>query len=431
MQTEAHHRSSVVASSGAGPLRSHMLVPSLLILGVVVASVAVLLHGSPLNATALLSVLDDWNIAPADASPVQLSGLFAILDDPDLRIIAWKVALFCATLPSTDDPPRANSFEAHSRDAILANLETVEPNWRWTVTADGTEDFSLMYRRQQLQSAWLTSVKHSVRLYATARRDTDLISFFFVLTGQVEVTDRRTRKTLCIAPNHVASVRQSAGNRMAIEPGSSWLAFHIPKPALRRNFEDLTGRPYVQEFVLPPTRYCDDNDQGLYQTLRQADRDLNSTSLAATPMLAKAHQQLALVKLFFTMPHNLADAFCQPASFEAPRHLQRAETFMRENLTNPITIEDLAGAAGCSPRALQRLFRTFRGGSPMSVLCNYRLAAAHGAINAGWTAGITDLALSLQFSNPGRFSALYKAAYGLSPSSALRFAHNDGHTEKT
>ncbi|WP_245262775.1 helix-turn-helix domain-containing protein [Ensifer sp. BR816] len=66
------------------------------------------------------------------------------------------------------------------------------------------------------------------------------------------------------------------------------------------------------------------------------------------------------------------------------------------------------------------MFRTYRGDSPMGVLCSYRLATAHGAIKAGRTAGSTDLAMSLQFSNPSRFSVLYKSAYGCSPSSALR-----------
>ncbi len=42
---------------------------------------------------------------------------------------------------------------------------------------------------------------------------------------------------------------------------------------------------------------------------------------------------------------------------------------MRQNLFNPITIDDddLAGAAGCSPRALQRMFRTYLGDSPVGI----------------------------------------------------------------
>ncbi|RUV79948.1 AraC family transcriptional regulator, partial [Mesorhizobium sp. M1A.F.Ca.IN.020.32.1.1] len=144
------------------------------------------------------------------------------------------------------------------------------------------------------------------------------------------------------------------------------------------------------------------------------------------PMLAKAYQQLALAKLFAKTPHNLAEAFGRGTLSDAPRQLLKAEAFMRENLSNPITLDDLAVAAGCSRRALQRMFRNHRGDSPIGILCSYRLAAAHGAIKAGRTASITDLAMSLQFSNPSRFSVLYKSAYGCSPSSALRFARDEG-----
>jgi AraC-like DNA-binding protein len=61
----------------------------------------------------------------------------------------------------------------------------------------------------------------------------------------------------------------------------------------------------------------------------------------------------------------------------------------------------------------------------MGILRNYRLAAAHSAIRAGRTASIAELAMRLQFFNPGRFSALYKSAYGISPSSTLRFARGE------
>ncbi|MBP1885128.1 helix-turn-helix transcriptional regulator [Sinorhizobium mexicanum] len=252
-----------------------------------------------------------------------------------------------------------------------------------------------------------------------------------MLAGAIEIGDRATRKVLSIPANHVASACESSGKRLAIEPHSSWLAFHIPEPTLRRHFEDLTGRPYVQEFVLPPIRFCEGDGLGLYRTLRQAEEDLSSASSEERPLLAKAYQQLALAKLFAKTPHNLAEAFGRGTLSDAPRQLLKAEAFMRENLSNPITIDDLAVAAGCSPRALQRMFRSYRGDSPIGILCSYRLAAAHGAIRAGRMTSITDLAMSLQFSNPSRFSVLYKRAYGCSPSATLRFERDEGEMENS
>ncbi|WP_026187670.1 AraC family transcriptional regulator [Ensifer sp. BR816] len=325
----------------------------------------------------------------------------------------------------------AHSFEASSRGAILRNLEASEPNWRWSVPFDPADECSLKFSRQDLHTTSITSAEHSVRLDALVRRHTARISIFFVLAGAIEIGGRQARKILSIPAGHVASVCQVSARQMAIEAGSSWLAFHIPGSTLRRHFEDMTGKPYLQKFALPLTGFFDADADGLYQTLRQAGRDLNAASAEERPVLAKAYQQLALAKLFAKMPHNLADAFARGTLTAAPRQLIKAEAFMRENLSNPITIDDLASAAGCSPRALQRMFRTYRGRSPIGTLCNYRLAAAHCAIKAGQTASITNLAIAFQFSNPGRFSALYKNAYGQSPSSALRFARDDGEAELT
>ncbi|WP_309139269.1 helix-turn-helix transcriptional regulator [Ensifer sp. ENS05] len=324
----------------------------------------------------------------------------------------------------------AQSLKAYSRADALSALNAVEPNWRWTLASEEPIGCPLIHSRHELPSLRLDRVEHSTSLQAVARRDAGLVSVYFVLNGELQFTDRRTRQTLSIVPDHVASVRHGAGDSMKIGGSSSYFAVHIKEHALRRSFEDLTSQPYVHDFVLPPTPFSEDRPEGrLYQTLRQAEGDLGKATPETRPMLAQAYQQLALVKLFSTIPHGLTKDFCRDYAVEVPGAVLKAEAFMRENLGSPITMDGLAIAAECTPRALQRHFRSYRGASPMTVLCNYRLAAAHGAIRAGRTSSIASLAASLQFSNPGRFSVLYKSAYGLSPSFALRFAQGSSRLE--
>ncbi|MFB9948278.1 helix-turn-helix transcriptional regulator [Rhizobium puerariae] len=293
---------------------------------------------------------------------------------------------------------------------------------------DDSGDYSFKMDRQPVEAASIVSAEHSARLEAVVKRDVPRVSIMFLLAGGLEVQSRRSRKVQRVAANQVASIDESAGNRISIQSRSSWFSLRIPTTMLREHFEELTGAPYVQEFALPPINFRQGDAQGLYQTLRQAEKDLKLARPAERVMLAKAYKQLVLAKLFAKLPHNLADAFGRAALKEAPRQLLKAEAFMRDNLRNAVMLEDVANAAGCSSRALQRMFRIYRGDTPMGILCNYRLAAAHGAIKGGQAESITDLAMSLQFSNPGRFSVLYKSAYGLSPSSNLRFAR--GHRDE-
>lgn len=314
------------------------------------------------------------------------------------------------------------TFEVYSRDAIVRNLDVLEPNWKWTVPSESSGDYSFKFSKQPLQSASIISAEHSGALEGIAKHDLPRVSIVFVLAGEIGISHRRTQRTSRIPANNVASISDRAGKRLDIKPRSSWLIFQIPESVIRQHFEELTGKPYVQEFSLAPVSFRQGGAQGLYQTLRQAEKDLMTARPAERVMLAKAYSELLLVKLFTKLPHNLSEDFNRGALESAPRQLLRAEAFMRDNLHNAIMLEDLANAASCSPRALQRMFKTYRGDTPMGILCNYRLAAAHGAIKGGQAESITDLAMSLQFSNPGRFSVLYKHAYGFSPSSILRFA---------
>ncbi|NTF45635.1 transcriptional regulator [Rhizobium sp. AC27/96] len=323
------------------------------------------------------------------------------------------------------------TFEVYSRDAIVRNLDVLEPNWKWSVPSDSSGDYSFKFSKQPLQSTSIISAEHSGALEGVAKHDLPRVSIIFVLAGEIEVNHRRMQKRLRIPANSVASITDRNGKRLDIKPRSSWLVFQIPEPVLRQHFEELTGKPYVQEFSLSPVSFRQGGAQGLYQTLRQAEKDLMTARPAERVMLAKAYSELLLVKLFAKLPHNLTDAFSRGTLEDAPRQLLRAEAFMRDNLHNSIMLEDLANAASCSARALQRMFKTYRGDTPMGILCNYRLAAAHGAIKGGQAESITDLAMSLQFSNPGRFSVLYKHAYGFSPSSILRFTREHSDDART
>ncbi|HEY0121139.1 MAG TPA: AraC family transcriptional regulator [Rhizobium sp.] len=316
----------------------------------------------------------------------------------------------------------SGSFEVYSRDAIVRNLEALESNWKWTVPAVHDSDYPFKFSKQSLESTFIAFAENTEALQGVARRDMPRVSILFVLAGEIEVYDGRTFKTLRIPANYVASVNGRTGKKLTISPKSAWLWFQVPEAVLRQSFEELTGKPYMQEFVLLPTSFCQGGAHGLYQTLRQAENELRVASSETLPMLAGAYKQLALIKLFAKLPHNLTDAFNDNAHNNAPRQLLKAEAHMRKNLHDAVSLKDLANAANCSTRALQRMFYLYRGDTPMGILCNYRLAAAHDLIEAGKAESITDLAMSFQFSNPGRFSVLYKSAYGFSPSSALRFS---------
>ncbi|UXN58095.1 helix-turn-helix transcriptional regulator [Phyllobacterium zundukense] len=107
------------------------------------------------------------------------------------------------------------------------------------------------------------------------------------------------------------------------------------------------------------------------------------------------------------------------------QQLALAEEFIRNNICNFVSISDIANAAGVNIRALQRLFRKYRGATPIQVLLNSRIAAAHEIIYSGKATSVRELAAKLHFSNPGRFSKLYRKTYSVVPSEHIRAYQSD------
>ena len=105
---------------------------------------------------------------------------------------------------------------------------------------------------------------------------------------------------------------------------------------------------------------------------------------------------------------------------DSQQQLALAEEFIRNNICNSVSISDIANAVGINIRALQRLFRKGRGTTPIQVLQNGRIAAAHEIISSGKATSVRELAAKLHFSNPGRFSKLYRKTYSAVPSEQIR-----------
>ena len=102
------------------------------------------------------------------------------------------------------------------------------------------------------------------------------------------------------------------------------------------------------------------------------------------------------------------------------RQLQRAEEFMRSRLETAVSLEEVADAAGVGRRTLALLFRRYRELSPMEVLRNMRLDAAHEQLARHDGASVTQIAFNCGFSHLSRFAACYRERFGQLPRDTSR-----------
>jgi AraC-like DNA-binding protein len=101
--------------------------------------------------------------------------------------------------------------------------------------------------------------------------------------------------------------------------------------------------------------------------------------------------------------------------------LRRAEEYLAEHLSEPISIADVAEIAGMSARNLSREFRRHRGTTIKEFIKARRLEAANRTLLAAEpkSTNVTQVALDLGFEQLGRFSGDYKKTFGEKPSETL------------
>lgn len=143
----------------------------------------------------------------------------------------------------------------------------------------------------------------------------------------------------------------------------------------------------------------------------------------AAPLLNTAVADLLAATALTTFPNATMSPHYLPGPGRvAGRAVRRAVAYIDEHAHEPITLTDVAAAAGTGPRALQYAFRRHHDVTPMGYLRRVRLARAHAELaaaepGAGTTVG--TVAVRWGWGKPGSFAAAYRSVYGVPPAQTL------------
>lgn len=137
-----------------------------------------------------------------------------------------------------------------------------------------------------------------------------------------------------------------------------------------------------------------------------------------SPLARHHHEQLLVHGLLDIQPHDLP--LTPAAAVAAPKTVRRAAAFCAEHAHEPISVADIARAAGASLPSLRAGFRTHLNTTPLAYLRRVRLDRAHHDLLAvargDSTATVTEVALRWGFTHLGRFAQEYRKVYGRPPS---------------
>jgi AraC-like DNA-binding protein len=164
-----------------------------------------------------------------------------------------------------------------------------------------------------------------------------------------------------------------------------------------------------------------------------AETALRLRKMGQSNSMDRQLEQLLMQTLLQLQPHNYSERLQNHRPGIAPRHVKRAEEYIRNHCKTDVNIDDLAAASGVSARTLYKGFQEFRGVSPMKFLKLTRLESVHRELlDAEPSDSVTRIAMDYGFRQLGRFAVEYRQRFGESPSDTLRQApgcHVAGHVQ--
>ncbi|WP_088651621.1 helix-turn-helix transcriptional regulator [Marinibacterium profundimaris] len=225
------------------------------------------------------------------------------------------------------------------------------------------------------------------------------------LSGGLAAFGPIRRKTTTVAPSH----------------GTFYRSLSIVSP--RKNDANTKG---AQTQVLSPGMCVHSEDASesgsLVDFLEYILSDLKSPRpvLTAPPAYAAAE---ALLAEYVARALATGAPSAEPFTQHSNKTFNRAREYMAAHYQEPITVVEVARAAGTSVRALQSTFKAQTGKSPRQILTEIRLDHARAFLESGLPGTtVTHAALEVGFCHLGRFSIAYQHAFGELPSTTLKRA---------
>ncbi|WP_323097467.1 helix-turn-helix transcriptional regulator [Intrasporangium sp. YIM S08009] len=163
--------------------------------------------------------------------------------------------------------------------------------------------------------------------------------------------------------------------------------------------------------------------EALRTAIDDAARALSAPGVTPLARDAAARDLAATVLRTFPTTADQGPTSADRDDAMASASLSRALDLVEAHTDEPLTLPELAAAAGVTPRALQQAFRRYLETTPSEYVRRVRLDRAHDDLAAGERddgTTVTDVAMRWGFYHQGRFASAYRRRYGEAPHETLR-----------
>jgi AraC-like DNA-binding protein len=326
-----------------------------------------------------------------------------------------------STIGDADLLPRQPIFRTRDLEHVREYLCGVFVEARFSyLSQERRLDFR--HRQAKLGPIAVNSMQYGPGIMVTAPPFGDFYLLQFTLAGGYQL--RQGGSCINMPAGSVAIVNPFRAFAKAWAPGTRQLLIRIDRRLLEREFRAWTGSDKTEriEFDLSPVESMAKVGTLTHYIRMLCDDLCNASSHLEHPLVCDRIASALISTLLVSMPHNRGRDLEAAATSIAPFFVRRVERFIEENARCAINLEDLAGVAGVSARALQLGFRRFRNTTPMAYLRALRLELARSELaRTGREGGsVASVANVCGFGHQGRFAGDYQTRFGESPSQTLR-----------
>lgn len=291
------------------------------------------------------------------------------------------------------------------------------------------EEFMMQHSSKQLGQLTIHELEFSTE---TCIDIDDTGNYYYIqlpMLGEMQVTQQahnaRAKAANIITADkyHGFILNPQHQHRLELNGNCQQRIVQIPADIVERQLTDLMGCSMSRPLKFDLDMQCKNgktdswwrNIQYLSFELARAD------SMFYNKSIADEMNRVIISALLQGQYHNYSDALDARHSSIAPGHVHRAETYIKENVYEEISVDSIVEAAKVKKRTLYDGFKRFRGISPICYLQNLRLDLAREEfLHSGYDTNITCIAMKLGFNHLGRFSISYKKRFGESPSITLQ-----------
>ncbi|HEY0218146.1 MAG TPA: helix-turn-helix domain-containing protein [Afipia sp.] len=255
------------------------------------------------------------------------------------------------------------------------------------------------------------------------QRRLDSLFFCFPTTGSV--TFHQGRENILGSASAAFAAEVADCDILEVSSAQAHSALVIDRPLLTERLSVLLDRPIMQKPIFEPTINPLSSRVGALKSF---------ISLITTPEfgfeLNHARQTLDRLRemlidmVLETWPNSYSEALRQPPPMITPRHVKLAIDFIHDYPYLPPSGKELAVLTGVSLRSLQAGFRQFVGTSIKTYEGQVRLEGAREDLMSSSGISIEEIALRWGFTNAGRFTRYFRAAYGVSPTTLMTRSPN-------